>query len=118
LGACSPILDSLRARRDKLEAIIPSSASAAASCITDAATRAGATVEKTHYDAELAVSEVVLTFPATNTAHEFNAWYELTPRDGKTARVVYSFDAHEPHREAAATSVLAPIKACGGDANR
>lgn len=118
LAACSPTLDSLRARRDKLEAIIPSSASAAASCITDAATRSGATVEKTNYDAELAVSEVVLTFAATDGRPEFNAWYELTPRDGKAARVVYSLDAQEPHREAAGAAALGPIKACGGDANR
>ncbi|MBX9629859.1 MAG: hypothetical protein K2X67_04985 [Burkholderiales bacterium] len=111
-------MDSLRARRDKLEAIIPSSASAATSCITDAATRSGATVEKTNYDAELAVSEVVLNFASTDGQPAFNAWYELTPRDGKAARVVYSLDAQVPHREAASSTALGPIKACGGDANR
>lgn len=119
LPACSPTLDTLRARRDKLEAIIPSSASAAASCINDAATRTGARVENTHYDAELALSEVVLTFNATEASGpEFNAWYELSPRDGKNARVVYSFDAQEPHRATAHALALAPIKTCGGDANR
>lgn len=119
LGACSPTLDALRARRDKFDAIVPSSASAAAACISDAATRSGATVEKTSYDAELAVSEVVLTFAATDgSGPAFDAWYELTPRDGKSARVVYSFDAQDPHREAAGALVLGPVKACGGDANR
>lgn len=119
LPACSPTLDSLRARRDKLDAIIPSSASAAAACVNDSATRAGARVENTYYDAELAISEVVLTFSATDASGpEFSAWYEFSPRDGKNARVVYSFDAKEPHRAAAQALALAPIKACGGDANR
>ena len=118
LPACSPTLDTLRARRDKLEAIIPSSASAAAACVNDAATRAGARVENTYYDAELAISEVVLIFSATDTSGpEFSAWYEFSPRDGKSARVVYSFDARELHRAAARALALAPIKACGGDAN-
>lgn len=119
LPACSPTLDSLRARRDKLDAIIPSSASAAAACVNDSATRAGARVEKTNYDAELAISEVVLSFnTAEASGPEFNAWYEFSPRDGKSARVVYTFDAQEPHRAAAQALALAPIKACGGDTNR
>jgi hypothetical protein len=119
LTACSPTLDALRARRDKRDAIVPSSASAAATCIADAATRAGAQLEKSYYDAELAVTEVVVTFAATDTGGPaFSAWYELTPRDGKAARVVYSFDAQDPHREVAGAITLGPIKACGGDANR
>lgn len=117
LAACSPTLDSLRARRDKLDATIPSSASAAAACVNDSATRAGARVENTNYDAELAISEVVLTFGATDTSGpEFSAWYEFSPRDGKNARVVYSFDAREPYRAAAHARALEPVKACGGDA--
>lgn len=117
LMACSPTLDALRARRDKMEAIVPSSAAAAASCIADAATRAGAQLEKSYYDAELAVAELVVVFPAGDTGGPaFNARYEITPRDGKAARVVYAFDAQEPQREAAGAIALGPVTTCGGAA--
>ena len=115
--ACSPTLDTLRARRDKTEATVPSSAATAASCIADAATRAGAQLEKSHYDAELGVAEVVVAFPATETGGPaFNGWYEITPRDGKAARVVYTLDAPEPRRAVASAIALGPITACGGEA--
>ncbi len=72
---------------------------------------------ETKLDAELPVLEVAVSIPASDaTGPEFKAWYEFSPRDGRNARVVYAFDAVAPHRDAARTLVLAPIRACGGDA--
>jgi hypothetical protein len=116
MAACTPAVDSLKARRDKEEAIVPGSAGHASTCVADAVERAGGSVLLVRIDPEMPVTEVAASYRASGTTGpEFRAWYEFSARDGTSARVVYSFDAADQYRQAARSVVLAPVRTCGGD---
>lgn len=115
LGACTPTLDNLRGRPDREEAIVPTSAALAATCVADSAARAGGEILETNEDPELTSSFIIVRYKKSDGGGpDFNAWYQFSPRDGKNARVVYTFDAAAPYRPAARELVLAAIKACAG----
>jgi hypothetical protein len=115
LGGCTPALDNLRGRPDREEAIVPTSAALAATCVADSAARAGGEILETDEDPELTSSFVIVRYKKSEASGpDFNAWYQFSPRDGKNARVVYTFDAATPYRPAARDVVLGPIKACAG----
>jgi len=113
-AACSPAVDALRARRDKEEALVSGSVGPASACVADAAERAGARILETKHDIELGITELAVSFPkAPSGGTEFNAWYEFSPRDGRSARVVHTFDAAVPDRDAARQRALGPLATCG-----
>ena len=115
LGGCTPTLDNLRGRPDREEAVVPTSAALAATCVADSAARTGGEILETNEDPELTSSFIIVRYKKSEGAGpEFNAWYQFSPRDGKNARVVYTFDAATPYRAAARDVVLGPIKACAG----
>jgi hypothetical protein len=115
LGGCTPALDNLRGRPDREEAIVPTSAALAATCVADSAARAGGEILETNEDPELTSSFIIVRYKKfEGGGPDFNAWYQFSPRDGKNARVVYTFDAAAPYRPAARDVVLGPIKACAG----
>jgi len=115
LGGCTPALDNLRGRPDREEAIVPTSAALAATCVADSAARAGGEILETNEDPELTSSFIIVRYKKfEGGGPDFNACYQFSPRDGKNARVVYTFDAATPYRPAARDVVLGPIKACAG----
>jgi hypothetical protein len=115
LGGCTPALDNLRGRPDREEAMVPTSAALAATCVADSAARAGGEILETNDDPELYSSFIIVRYKKSEGGGpEFNAWYQFSPRDGKNARVVYTFDAGTPYRSAAREVVLGPIVACAG----
>lgn len=113
MGGCTPALDNLRGRPDREEAIVPTSAALAATCVADAASRSGGEILETSWDPELTSSFIIVRYKKSDVSGpDFNAWYQFSPRDGRNARVVFTFDATAPYRPAARDVVLGPIKAC------
>jgi hypothetical protein len=83
--------------------------------VADSAARAGGEILETNEDPELTSSFIIVRYKKSDGGGpDFNAWYQFSPRDGKNARVVYTFDAAAPYRPAARDVVLGPIKACAG----